>query len=64
MSAAMIAIMAGGSHISTGSPSQDPAAKEQMQAKIADVKASLAKNGEALRQYTWMESWHFPFDST
>ena len=35
---------------------QDPAAKEQLQAKIADVKASLAKNQEALRQYTWQET--------
>jgi hypothetical protein len=55
MSAVMIAIIVC-SQISTGSPLKDPAAKEQRQAKIAEVKASLAKNGEALRQYTWMET--------
>src|SRR6478735_1993299 len=42
--------------IVAGSSMQDPAAKEQLQAKIADVKASLAKNQEALRQYTWQET--------
>jgi len=35
---------------------QDPAAKEQLQAKIAEVKASLAANATALRQYTWQET--------
>ena len=35
---------------------QDPAAKEQLQAKIADIKASLAANAAALRQYTWQET--------
>jgi hypothetical protein len=44
--------------IATGAAStaQDPAAKEQLQAKIADVKASLAANAQALRQYTWQET--------
>jgi len=42
--------------IGTGSPIQDPAAKEQLQAKIADVKASLAANAQALRSYTWQET--------
>jgi hypothetical protein len=35
---------------------QDPAAKEQLQAKIAEVKASLAANQAALRTYTWQET--------
>jgi hypothetical protein len=35
---------------------QDPAAKEQLQARIAEVKASLAANATALRQYTWQET--------
>jgi hypothetical protein len=52
----IIAIIFASSHVRAGSPLQDPAAKEQMQAKIADVKASLAKNQEALKQYTWMET--------
>jgi hypothetical protein len=42
--------------IGTGSSMQDPAAKEQLQAKIADVKASLAANQQALQQYTWQET--------
>jgi len=35
---------------------QDPAAKEQLQARIAEVKASLAANAASLRQYTWQET--------
>ena len=35
---------------------QDPAAKEQLQAKIAEVKASLAANQTALKTYTWQET--------
>jgi hypothetical protein len=35
---------------------QDPAAKEQLQAKIADVKASLAANAQALQKYSWQET--------
>jgi Tfp pilus assembly protein PilX len=42
--------------ISAASSMQDPAAKEQLQAKIADIKASLAANAAALRQYTWQET--------
>src|SRR5688572_31262374 len=44
--------------VATGAASsmQDPAAKEKLQAKIADVKASLARNQEALRLYTWQET--------
>ena len=42
--------------IGAASSMQDPAAKEQLQAKIADIKASLAKNQEALRLYTWQET--------
>jgi hypothetical protein len=52
----VIATLAASSFVGIGSPMQDAAAKEQLQAKIADVKASLAKNQEALRQYTWMET--------
>jgi len=52
----VIATLAASSFVSIGSPTQDPAAKEQMQAKIADIKASLAMNQQALRQYTWMET--------
>jgi len=42
--------------VGAASSMQDPAAKEKLQAKIADVKASLAKNQEALRSYTWQET--------
>ena len=42
--------------IGAASSMQDPAAKEKLQAKIADVKASLAKNQEALRMYAWQET--------
>jgi len=52
----VIMLVASGSQTTIASPVQDAAAKEQLQAKIADVKASLAKNQEALRQYTWMET--------
>ena len=52
----VIATLAASNFVSIGSPTQDPAAKEQMQAKIADIKASLAMNQQALRQYTWMET--------
>jgi hypothetical protein len=48
----MVALVA----IAAGSSLQDPAAKEQLQAKVADIKASLAKNQEALKQYTWTET--------
>lgn len=34
----------------------DPAARGQLQAKLAEVKASLAANQQALRQYTWLET--------
>jgi uncharacterized protein YdeI (BOF family) len=42
--------------IGAASSVQDPAAKEQLQAKIADVKASLAANAAALKNYTWVET--------
>src|SRR4051812_24962994 len=42
--------------ITAASSMQDPAAKEQLQAKIAEIKASLAANAAALRQYTWQET--------
>jgi hypothetical protein len=42
--------------VGAASSMQDPAAKEKLQAKIADVKASLAKNQQALRLYTWQET--------
>ncbi len=42
--------------IGAASAMQDPAAKEQLQAKIADVKASLAANAQALQKYSWVET--------
>jgi hypothetical protein len=51
-----ITMIVGLAPIGAGSSRQDPAAKEQLQAKIAEVKASLAKNQEALKQYTWLET--------
>jgi len=53
MFALMIVVLAS---IGAAASMQDPAAKEQLQARIADVKASLAKNQEALRMYTWQET--------
>jgi len=48
MTALLMMVVASGSRMITASPIQDAAAKEQLQAKIADVKASLAKNQEEL----------------
>src|SRR4051812_32180937 len=42
--------------ISAASSMQDAAGKEQLQAKIAEIKASLAANAAVLRQYTWQET--------
>ena len=53
MTTAMIVVLVA---VGAGSSMQDPAAKEQLQAKIADIKASLAANAAALRQYTWQET--------
>ena len=53
MSALLIAALVS---IGAAASLQDPAAKEQLQARIAEVKASLAKNQEALRTYTWQET--------
>jgi len=53
MATAMIVVLVA---IGAASSMQDPAAKEQLQAKIADVKASLAANAAALKNYTWMET--------
>jgi len=53
MTSVMIVVLVA---IGAGSSMQEPAAKEQLQAKIAEVKASLAANAAALRQYTWQET--------
>jgi hypothetical protein len=53
MTSVMIVVLVA---IGAGSSMQEPAAKEQLQAKIAEVKASLAANATALRQYTWQET--------
>jgi len=53
MTSVMIVVLVA---IGAGSSMQDTAAKEQLQAKIAEVKASLAANATALRQYTWQET--------
>jgi hypothetical protein len=53
MTSVMIVVLVA---IGAGSSMQEPAANEQLQAKIAEVKASLAANATALRQYTWQET--------
>jgi hypothetical protein len=56
MTTVMMAAVVAMNSSSAASSMQDAAAKEQLQAKIADVKASLAANQAALRQYTWQET--------